>query len=313
MKALLAATLLSLLAGLSSAVSIGNLLQRDWSVFKTMPTTTVEATAAGWGPLNGLCEPGMGVAWTQTNGSYPSEHKPMWLYFTPAGQASGVAMLFLNHNKKEKNNLIDQGFIVQYPGMPSGHYYVSVGFRSNGDSCSTSTSSKPLGDRLVIHPDGIAHSLPVTALDAWNRGWVRGSCFAGMGTHWLRDLSSPGSMTWQADQLLPVVTMYDEESANPTNSIQAIFFASTVVQQGTVSGSPLPPVGNEWEPFGIPDKMMCMNMCNSSCTFHGTSFYSTAHVYFNDRSRVTCHGGCQFACCGSNSSNFENRRLKRLG
>ena len=308
MKSLLLVAAVTLLASLTSALSLGTLLERDFGVYDTMPITTTAATAAGWGPLNGLCEPGMGVAWTQNNGSYPSQHKPLWLYFTPGGQASGVATLFLNHIEHEKKNLISQGFIVQYPGMAAGSYYVSVGFRSTSDACSSSQQSKPLGDRLVVHPAGIAHHLPLTASDAASRGWVAGSCFAGMGTHWFRDLSSPGSMTWDASQLLPVVTMYDEESANPTNQINAIFFASTVVQQELI-----PPHENQWEPIALPDFLMCKNFCNSSCTFHGTSFYSTLHVYFNDRAPVTCKNGCTIGCCsGTSNMDDKSRRLKRF-
>jgi len=87
--------------------------------------------------------------------------------------------------------------------------------------------------------------------------------------------------------------MYDMESVNPTNRINAFFFASSVVQQ-----SIFPPNDNQWEPVPLPNYLMCKNMCDKDCTFHDTSFYSTAHIYMNDRADVTCYNDCKLACCG---------------
>ena len=222
----------------------------------------------------------------------PDQSQPLWLYFTPRGQVSGVATLFYSHIVMQPQNLINLGYIVPYPNGGDGVYYVSVGFRSATDACSNYTFAQPLGDRLVIHPTGVAMSLPLTASDASSQGWVVGSCFGGMGRHWFLDLSSPGSMTWRSDWMLPVVTMYDEDSPSPTGNINAIFFASRVVQQSLV-----PPATNQWEPVPLPNLLMCKNFCNSSCTFYDTSFYSTLHIYMNNRSRITCHNGCTIGCC----------------
>jgi len=151
----------------------------------------------GWAPITGFegkCEVGLGEMWSP-KGIVPDEHSPLWLYFTPesaGGQASGSAILFINHIAKEKQKLIDEGYIIPSPfGDGSGSpYYVAVGFRDNGDACATSgPSSYTLGDRLVINPEGVARSLPLTVSDAANEGWFKGSCFAGMGTHWFLDLS----------------------------------------------------------------------------------------------------------------------------
>ena len=80
-------------------------------------------------------------------------------------------------------------------------------------------ASGSIGDRLVINQGvgGLAFELPLTVTEAKATGWVRGSCFAGMGSHWFKDLTG-GHMTWTAANLLPVVLMFDEESANPTNA-----------------------------------------------------------------------------------------------
>ena len=158
------------------------------------------------------------------------------LYFTPeraGGQASGSAVLFYNHIWHQKQNLIDQGYIVPSDMVPSAPYQVSVGFRDPDDACTTgsSPSSLKLGDRLVINPEGVARHVPLTATEAQAQGWHKGSCFAGMGTHWFLDLSlQNGTMSWEIKNLLPIVTMYDEESENPTGQINAFFFASSVIQ-----------------------------------------------------------------------------------
>ena len=109
---------------------------------------------------------------------------------------------------------------------------MSVGFRDNDTACGlkgNGPSSLPLGDRLIVNPAGIAHQIPVTVDDAEHQGWVKGSCFAGMGTHWFYDLAGKGEMTWEGANLLPIVTMYDQESESPTHTINAFFYASTVV------------------------------------------------------------------------------------
>ena len=93
-----------------------------------MPATTAEAKSMGWAPTKGYegkCEAGMGEPWSPDNGAVPSEHSPLWLYFTPeaaGGQASGSAMLYYDHMYKQKQNLIDLGYIVKSTMVPSAPY-----------------------------------------------------------------------------------------------------------------------------------------------------------------------------------------------
>jgi hypothetical protein len=273
----------------ATATSLGNILQRDYTVYVPLPTTAGQALAHGWVAFNGstTCVPGLGVAYAQ-EASGPTEQHPLWLYFTPAGQASGAAVLYRGSGLPQ--NLIDGGFILRWGS--GGNHWVSVGFRDGDAACATRNSSLPLGDQLVLNPTGIAQALPLTAADAANQGWVAGSCFSGMGKHWFLDIASFGSMTWEAANLLPIVTMYDEDSPNPTGEINAFFFASSVVQQTL-----FPPNDNQWEPIPLADFMMCKNFCNSTCTFHDTNFFSTLHIYMNDRADVTCHNDCSIGCC----------------
>ena len=77
-------------------------------------------------------------------------------------------MLFYNHIWHQKQNLIDLGYIVPSEMVPKAPYQVSVGFRDPDVACSTGSraSSLPLGDRLVINPEGVARHVPLTAVDA---------------------------------------------------------------------------------------------------------------------------------------------------
>merc|ERR1740117_1544860 len=113
---------------------------------------------------------------------------------------------------------------------------------------------------------------------------MRGSCFDGMGWHWFLDTSMfDGKLSWKAENLFPVVTMYHEGQLN------AMFFASTINQVSI-------PIlqSNEWEPKSLSNDEMCNNICDKDCTFSGLTNagpWSTAHVYFRDHKSVTCDAG----------------------
>merc|ERR1712096_216245 len=104
-----------------------------------------------------------------------------------------------------------------------------------------------------------------------------GSCFDGMGTHHFLDLEKGPQMTWKSSALMPVVPMYDK------GVITAVFFATPWVQQ-----SILPPSTNQWEPIPLINTLMCRNLCDSDCTWHGTSIWSTQHWYFNNYQDLKC-------------------------
>eukprot|EP01047_Picozoa_sp_COSAG01_P017427 COSAG01_NODE_923_length_12710_cov_68.328919_1_plen_492_part_00 len=291
-------------AGAPGTTSLGDRLTRDYMSYAPMPISRASAESEGWvGSEPGRCVPGLGQLYTQSAaGTTPS--RPLYLYFTPAGQLSGAGVSILaGEFNTPPLTLIAKGFFILNRTQPP--YYtvnITLGFRSASAACSTTLSEDAVGDRLVINPEqppdptgsklGHAMALPLTPAAAQEAGWVRGSCFAGMGSHWFKDLTG-SHMTWTAANLLPVVLMFDEESANPTNAINAIFFASSDRQQAL-----FPPSSNQWEAVALPNQLMCRNFCDKDCTFHDTSLYSTLHLYFKDHTRVTCDGGCQIGCCG---------------
>ena len=273
-------------------VSLGDRLARDYTVYSPMPISVAAATAQGWRPAADTCLEGLGIPYAQKyskNATNPAE--PLLLYFTPGGQVSGAGVYVLGASKPR---LVRAGFFL--PAGKSGGYprkYISVTFRAPNATCSRAISSEPLGDRLVINAGagGIALELPLTRAEAAAAGWVRGSCFSGMGRHWFRDLSGP-HLSWKAENLVPVVPMYDEESEGADGKINAFFFADPDRQQ-----SLFPPSARQWEPIPLPTIAMCKNFCNSSCTFTDTSLFSTLHLYMRDHARVTCSGGCSIGCC----------------
>jgi hypothetical protein len=67
-----------------------------------------------------------------------------------------------------------------------------------------------------------------------------------MGTHWSYDLASAPTMSWKSANLLPVVTMYNEQAGGV---LSAFFFTTPNLQYA--------------EPFGpwegpIPKSLMCL-------------------------------------------------------
>jgi charged multivesicular body protein 7 len=262
-------------------LSIGDRLIRDYTQYTSLPITTADAQAAGWEQSSSDCDPNLGIAWTQGQTS-PEEATPITLFFTAQGQMAGIGVTCYGDILQ---GLIDLGY-WQYTGKSNGYdsYFLSVSFRQSDDMCSSSPSTLPLGDSLIVNANNISVSLPLTEDDAINQLWDRGSCFYSMGHHYFYDLVGHPNMTWVAANLLPVVLMFHN------GTINAIFFASATVQQGLLSA-------NEWDPIPLINYLMCKNWCDSACTFSDTSAWSTLHVYFRDYTQATCAGGCTTSCC----------------
>eukprot|EP01064_Diplonema_japonicum_P029011 TRINITY_DN4596_c5_g1_i1.p1 TRINITY_DN4596_c5_g1~~TRINITY_DN4596_c5_g1_i1.p1 ORF type:complete len:278 (+),score=66.39 TRINITY_DN4596_c5_g1_i1:64-897(+) len=277
MKATMSMMLLSA-AVVSCEVSIGDRLIRTFTKYVPMPVTMDVAKKTGWAPSAGSqCDPNYGIPYVNASLGL-SRHAPTTMYFTPAGQVSGMSVdVFV---AAPPQNLINLGYFVK---IDENRYRLGLSFREN--SCDTANQSTPIGTRIMVGPGTANKSLPLTRNDAVASNWFAGSCFAGMGTHYFYDLSTAPKMSWNADQVLPVVTMF-----NNAGDIQAIFFASTIVQEQDFSP-------NTWEPIPLTNPLMCMNTCDPACSFAGTAAWSTYHVYFKDLSAATCQNNCTMACC----------------
>ena len=88
---LLAASVLVLasLVGLSAGQGFGSRLLRSFFVFAEQPLTASVAANNGWYRLSSSCDPNVGYAYAQEHTGPTSTH-PVKLYYTAAGQLSGV-------------------------------------------------------------------------------------------------------------------------------------------------------------------------------------------------------------------------------
>lgn len=291
---LVALLALSMSPGVALGSGIGDRLVRTYTKYVTLPDTMSAAEKAGWKPMNASknCVPSLGVAYVLPDDDIawikagPSKRHPLTLYFTPFGQSSGIAV---NVFGDEKSALVERGFwrkVENTHGEDWGKFKLAVGFRYGRDACSAKALPEILGDRVVLNPDtNKPFAMPLTTSEAVKDKYQRGSCFQSMGHHYFLDLVDGPQMSWEAANLLPVVPMY-----NSNGTLNAFFFASSSVQQSMFNA-------NWWEPVPLANPLMCKNFCNSNCTFHDTSFFSTMHVYLNDYENVNCANGCKMGCC----------------
>jgi hypothetical protein len=282
---LLLALLLQDPTGAQSQKGIGSRLDRQFTGYASQPTTASEAKAAGWHPFSGsVCHDDVGTAWlfnaNNKPGDFDRQH-PVILSFSAHGQLSAISVGYVFDSRLPAwaERMVALEYLIRGGSIADDSVYtITVGTRGKTPSglCDdTEVFPELLGTQLQINPGRNGQLIPLSNHTATVAGYHRGSCFNGMGWHYFKDLrAAPGGMTWDAANLMPVVPMYDPVNGN----INAIFFASAVVQQ-----SLFPPNDNEWEPIPLPNSLMCGNFCDkASCTFNGTSAWSTMHFYFND-------------------------------
>jgi len=159
---------------------IGDRLIRDYTEYHSLPSTASDASAAGW-VSNGTCTEGLGIAYT-FNATFAQKQYPITLFFTPAGQAAGIRVTVFG---EVKANLIKHGYFIE---VNNNEFFIAVSFRDTNSVCSSAKSSYYLGDRLVVNQNTVAADIPVLVSDLAAKGWVKGSCFAGMGYHYFYDI-----------------------------------------------------------------------------------------------------------------------------
>jgi len=143
-------------------------------------------------------------------------------------------------------NWVNRGY---YSRVGSSIYRIQAATRAFDDACgSTGAFAQPIGDRIVLNPSTINQTLPATEKMAAASRWSRGACIKGMGRHWEYDLQTAPIQSYNSSNLLPVVPMYDPASGN----LNAIFFASTDVQQGLIDS-------HQW---GTRAMLLCSNLAN---------------------------------------------------
>jgi hypothetical protein len=272
------------------ATPIGDRLDRVFTVYNEQPTTTTAAVNSGLVTDGKGCDPNMGIAYTNTLGgastsllrgsaesrrNLASSSHPTTLYYSASGQLSGFSTDI--YGSVEPTPLA-MGYFTQ---ISDKRYRISIGTRADVTNLCDADHvyEDAVGDALIIQPGTLHEEVPLTRDAAAAAGYMRGSCFDGMGYHFFKDLkSAPGSVQWVSDTLSPVVAMYDV-----AGDINAVFFASSDNQNGMTST-------HEWEPVPLTNDLMCKNFCDDDCHWdgHGWDVWSTMHWYFKDHEQVKC-------------------------
>jgi len=263
----------------------GDHMERTFTSYKTLPVGEDALKAAGWHKHGTECDASLGFAWTEDASGATKTH-PMKLYTTAGGQPAGAGIIIFGYGQDplpepQKKYATEKPIVGPTPDASTAH--IDVAFRTGSIVCSGLKDASNIGDTLIVNPSSSTNKkvLPLKESGAKSEGWMRGSCFDGMGWHYFLDESvGANKLSWKAENLFPVVVMFDNGELN------AMFFASMINQ---VSIPMLK--SNEWEPKALSNKEMCMNMCDKDCTFSGLSSagpWSTAHIYFKDHSSVTC-------------------------
>jgi len=275
---------LGLLIAYGAAQSLGNTFMVNALGHSLLPKTMKEALSSGdWHNVSSGCLSGRGIAVARTRDG-PSSRHPVVLYFSPAGQINGFTVRL---SQRVPVSLQSYWERPRLSGCSDGACYdLPVFFRDPSVACSAARQELPLGDRLVVG-GGRPMSIPLTGSEAAQKGWVRGNCIPGMGTHYAFDVAAPGRQTWNSSTLFPILPMYDKD----VGSINAVLINAPNLNM-------VWPVGT-WEgPF--PNMLMCKNWCaNTGCGFPGVMVWTTMHFFFNDPKSINCNAA-QCKLFGSN-------------
>jgi len=249
----------------------GGVMERTFQAYATLPVNAGELKEQGWVKMQtAKCDPYLGWEWTQ--GAQVTGDKPIVLYTTEGGQISGIGVQMMGDLPDAQKKWSQKKY--------SKGWQIDVAFRQGDIMCSGKISEAAIGDTLIVNPSGPQDGkmvVPLIEKEVDGQGWHRGSCFDGMGWHRYLDTAyRNGSMSWQAENVFPVVGMYSG------GNINAINFITWNLQQG-ISGA------HQWDPVPSPSFGLCYGMCDSHCkTFTGTHFFSTMHIYFRSHTAVKC-------------------------
>jgi len=256
------------------------------------PTTTKEATAEGWKKISdSQCDTNLGNPWA-FNGEI-TDGAPVTLYFSKEtdcfdGVLTGIGVSYFNGAAPTK---MIENFIFS-----EGEDYdtINVAFRNEDtDVCGEGPlpSNKPVLDVILAKGKG-RKPVPVTAADAKASGeWKAGGCIGTMGIHWEHDIVGGSNFTFEAENLYPIVPMYDEEDG----SFNGVFFQAPKKLQiwdNVVCGldaSKCFPLTNMWDPnggiFAAGKRIgMSYNFCGAYPGITGTenNLFTTMHFFFKE-------------------------------
>jgi len=259
----------------ASGQDIADRLWRTFLVFSPIPLTMDAAVSAGWTNYISNCNSNLGLAYSVPSGG-PSKDEPITAFYTSGGQIAGVGVTIWTDPPQTLSD-----YWAPLKGS-SGGYTVTVSFRdaSTGIMCSgQNDSSLAFGDRLVIGQGSLDFIVPNTRDEAFTAEFTRGGCITWMGRHFGYDLQAHPEMSWLTQNLIPIMPMYNEDTA----AVSA-FLVNVPNWQDTE------PVG-DWEgPF--PNSLWCKNYCNSTCPTYNAKTWSTIHFMLTDPENNSCASAC---------------------
>jgi len=282
------------------------------------PTTTTEATANNWTKIDEKCVLHLGYPWAFQG--EVTEGAPVTLYFSKEtehddGKLTGIAVHYYDGvapAKMIENSIFSKG---------TNYDTIQVAFR-NEDTDVCGEGPLPHNDPLVdviLAGDKGRISIPITGDAAEESGkWARGACLSNMGTHWEHDIVGGSSITFEAENLFPIIPMYDEKD----DSFNGIFFQAPAPMQNWDDGycgvpNPSAPPTKEilecltktnmWDggpgnmQENVPPLYMCSNFCADTCELTGAAGsparFTTMHWWFVESANITaCATGIGPAC-----------------
>jgi len=262
------------------------------------PTTTAEASTKGWVKTDEACNPLLGEAWLL--GGELSINSPATMYFTPqvGGVPGFVSGIEVDYYGFMQENLIGTYFSEEKTSSDGTYHSLAVALRSD-DICDTENPATPGNAEYIAISPGMANQILPTHQDSpkLQSDYKEGSCLQQMGYHWFQDVVGGTELTYEADNLVPVVPMYDSVDG----TLNGIFFLAINYKQTIGTGKN---DGNFWDiskglsqanDFLGGTSPFCANLCGG-CQFTGTEdgLFTTMHWMFKDTKR----GGLDFEKCG---------------
>mmetsp|Transcript_8848 Transcript_8848/g.10123 ORF Transcript_8848/g.10123 Transcript_8848/m.10123 type:complete len:377 (+) Transcript_8848:55-1185(+) len=275
------------------------------------PTTTKEAAANGWKPLQKECVPNLGYPWA-FDGKI-TDGAPVTLYYSKEtkqndGLLTGMAVHY--YDNAAPDTMIGSEFVKgdDYDTLQVAFY------DKNTDMCGGGLLNKPSFAVLLVDGKG-RKSIPMTEDAAKSSDWVKEACLNGMGLHYWTDIKHGSNLSFEAENLFPIAPMYNQKDGS-LNGI--MFVAAKPLQKWDIENCgymyPNPKMGecvtktNMWDgnPLGLFEKLdskkypgypfgMCANFSDDTCQDRLTGAagsppaYTTMHWYFvKDVEDTTC-------------------------
>merc|ERR1719491_349641 len=271
------------------------------------PTTTQEAAANGWKPLQKECVPNLGYPWAFDG--IITDGAPITLYYSKEtkqndGLLTGMAVHYYDNGAPE--TMIGSVF-----SKGDDYDTLQVAFHDKDTAvCGGGSLDKPSFAVLLVDGKG-RKDFPMTEDAAKASGeWSKGSCLGGMGVHYWNDMKHGSNLSFEAKNLYPMAPMYNQKDGS-LNGI--MFIAPKLMHTWDTEICDINPflasqecltTTNFWDvgPGQLQKRadtsplFMCQNFCGDSCSKLLTGatgsppVYDTMHWFFVEGGEATACG-----------------------